>query len=134
MQAYVNDGMLRSELSKSTKKNKLIIGLQNIYHYEEFEQSTSFYNTSIEQNQKLLYTQMASGGSPVDITNINPFAYNDFYLYNVAGAYEKGHEIRTAIYTHDTWQALPNLKIDGGVRLDYINIDGLVHDKILTVR
>jgi len=122
--ASINDVMLRAELSKEQNKNKWLIGIENIFHNEEHEISSSFYNTSIDQNQKLLYTQMASGGSPVDVTNINPMAYNAFYLYNVAGSYFKGHENRVAAYIQDTWQALPNLKIDGGIRLDYVNIGG----------
>jgi len=122
--AFINDGMLRAELSKEVKNNKWLLGIESIHHFEDHDISSSFYNTSIEKDQKLLYTQMASGGNPVDISNINPFAYNAFYLYNVAGGYAKGHENRNAFYAHDTWQVRPNLKVDGGVRLDYINIAG----------
>lgn len=124
MHSFVNDAMLRAELTKSTKNNNWLIGIENIYHYEDYEQSSSFYNTSIQKDQQFLYTQMASGGAPVDVSKINPVAYNAFYLYNVAGSYDKGSENRTALYVHDTWQPQPNLKIDGGARLDYINIAG----------
>jgi hypothetical protein len=122
--AFINDAMFRAEVTKTTEKNRLLVGTEDIFHFEDHDVSSCFYNTSVDSNQKLLYTQMATGGSPVDLNNMNPLAYNSTYLYNVAGNYSKGHEDRIAFYAQDIWQVLPNLKVDGGFRLDYIDIGG----------
>jgi hypothetical protein len=122
--AFINDAMFRTELSHEGHTNKWIAGMENIFHYENHDVSSYMYNTSIGPTQQLLYTQLATGGSVADVSNINPMAYNAFYLYNVAGSYYKGHEDRNALYVQDVWQVRPNLKIDGGFRLDYIDIGG----------
>jgi hypothetical protein len=122
--AYINDAMFRAELTKTTEKNKILVGTEDIFHYEDHDVSSCFYNTSIDNNQRLLYTQVATGGSPTDVTNMDPTSYNSSYLYNVAGSYYKGHEDRIALYAQDVWQVRPNLKIDGGFRLDYVDIGG----------
>jgi hypothetical protein len=122
--AFINDAMVRAEMTKTTETNKILVGTEDIFHYEDHDVSSAFYNTAIEKDGALLYTQMATGGSPTDVGNINPMAYNSSYLYNVAGSYYKGHEDRLALYAQDIWQVRPNLKIDGGFRLDYIDIGG----------
>jgi len=123
--AFINDAMFRAELTKTTEKNKLLVGTEDIFHYEDHDVSSCFYNTSVDGNQNLLYTRMAEGGSPADVSNINPMALNSTYLYNVAGSYYKGHEDRMAVYAQDVWQIRPNLKVDGGMRLDFIDIGGM---------
>ena len=123
--AFVNDAMFRTELSHETKTNKWVAGMENIFHYENHDVSSFMYNTSIGSDQRLLYTQLASGGNVADVSNINPQAYNSSYLYNVAGSYYKGHENHNAWYVQDIWQVLPNLKIDGGFRLDFVDIGGM---------
>lgn len=122
--AYINDFMVRAELTKTSAKNKWLIGTEDIFHYEDHDASSLFYNTSIDGTQQLLYTSVATGGNPADASNLDPTALNSSYLYNVSGYYYKGHEDRIALYAKDEWQVLPNLKVDGGVRLDYIGIGG----------
>lgn len=122
--AFINDAMFRTELRHTGATNEWVVGMQNIFHHGNHDVSSYMSNTSIGSNQQLLYTQIATGGNVTDVSNINPTAYNSSYLYNVAGYYYVGHEDVNAVYAQDTWQVLPNLKIDGGFRLSYIDIAG----------
>ena len=46
------------------------------------------------------------------------------FAYNTGGEFYNGHEIKTALYASDDWQATKRLWLSAGLRMEYYNIGG----------
>lgn len=110
-QGRINDGMLMSEISKTSGKHNWKVGIDFDYHFAETWESSSFYNTSVAVNTQML-------------TETTPMGSGVFSGFNLAGGYYIGDEVNSALYAIDKWNILDNLRLWGGLRLDYLVVNG----------
>jgi len=96
------------------------------YYYAHFNQNFSRYSSKVYldvQNNSRLLNVVALDGSGKVVKN---FSDNGVSQYGYEWADANGEQTTNALYVSDEWQITPALRIDGGVRWEYTQTDGVV--------
>jgi len=96
------------------------------YYYAHFNQNFSRYSSKVYldvQNNSRLLNIVALDGSGQVVKN---FSDNGVSQYGYEWADANGEQTTNALYVSDEWQIIPALRIDGGVRWEYTQTDGVV--------
>jgi catecholate siderophore receptor len=96
------------------------------YYYAHFNQNFSRYSSKVyldvQNNSRLLNIVGLDGGGNV----VHTFSNNGVSQYGYEWADANGEQTTNALYVSDEWQITPALRIDGGVRWEYAQTDGVV--------
>ncbi|HVU96313.1 MAG TPA: TonB-dependent receptor [Puia sp.] len=96
------------------------------YYYAHFNQNFSRYSSKVyldvENNSRLLNIVALDGAGKV----VKNFSDNGVSQYGYEWADANGEQTTNALYVSDEWQITPALRIDGGVRWEYTQTDGVV--------
>ena len=96
------------------------------YYYAHFNQNFSRYSSKLYldvQNNSRLLNIVALDGTGKIVRN---FSDNGVSQYGYEWADANGEQTSNALYVSDEWQITPALRIDGGVRWEYAQTDGVV--------
>ena len=96
------------------------------YYYAHFNQNFSRYSSKVyldvENNSRLLNIVALDGTGKV----VKNFSDNGVSQYGYEWADANGEQTTNALYVSDEWQITSALRIDGGVRWEYTQTDGVV--------
>ena len=96
------------------------------YYYAHFNQNFSRYSSKVyldvENNSRLLNIVALDGNGKI----VKTFSDNGVSQYGYEWADANGEQTTNALYVSDEWQITPALRIDGGVRWEYTQTDGVV--------
>jgi len=96
------------------------------YYYAHFNQNFSRYSSKVyldvQNNSRLLNIVGLDGGGNV----VHTFSNNGVSQYGYEWADANGEQTTNALYVSDEWQITQALRIDGGVRWEYAQTDGVV--------
>ncbi|MBS1606967.1 MAG: TonB-dependent receptor [Bacteroidetes bacterium] len=96
------------------------------YYYAHFNQNFSRYSSKVyldvQNNSRLLNIVALDGTGKV----VKTFSDNGVSQYGYEWADANGEQTTNALYASDEWQITPALRIDGGVRWEYTQTDGVV--------
>jgi catecholate siderophore receptor len=96
------------------------------YYYAHFNQNFSRYSSKVyldvQNNSRLLNIVGLDGGGNV----VHTFSNNGVSQYGYEWADANGEQTSNALYVSDEWQITHALRIDGGVRWEYAQTDGVV--------
>ena len=96
------------------------------YYYAHFNQNFSRYSSKVyldvQNNSRLLNIVGLDGGGNV----VHTFSTNGVSQFGYEWADANGEQTTNALYVSDEWQITPALRIDGGVRWEYTQTDGVV--------
>jgi catecholate siderophore receptor len=96
------------------------------YYYAHFNQNFSRYSSKVyldvQNNSRLLNIVGLDGGGNV----VHTFSNNGISQYGYEWADANGEQTTNAVYISDEWQVTPALRIDGGVRWENAQTDGVV--------
>ena len=96
------------------------------YYYAHFNQNFSRYSSKVyldvQNHSRLLNIVGLDGSGNV----VHTFSNNGVSQYGYEWADANGEQTTNALYVSDEWQVTPALRIDGGVRWEYAQTDGVV--------
>jgi catecholate siderophore receptor len=96
------------------------------YYYAHFNQNFSRYSSKVyldvQNNSRLLNIVGLDGGGNV----VHTFSSNGVSQYGYEWADANGEQTSNALYVSDEWQITPALRVDGGVRWEHAQTDGVV--------
>jgi catecholate siderophore receptor len=96
------------------------------YYYAHFNQNFSRYSSKVyldvQNNSRLLNIVGLDGGGNV----VHTFSANGVSQYGYEWADANGEQTSNALYVSDEWQITPALRIDGGLRWEHAQTDGVV--------
>lgn len=96
------------------------------YYYAHFNQNFSRYSSKVyldvQNNSRLLNIVGEDAGGNV----VHTFSTNGVSQYGYEWADANGEQTTNALYASDEWQITHALRIDGGVRWEYTQTDGVV--------
>jgi len=117
-----NDLHLSHVFYTGTAKHDFNLG----YYYAHFNQNFSRYSSKVYldvQNHSRLLNIVALDGSG---NTVKTLSNNGVSQYGYEWADANGEQTTNALYVSDEWQITPALRIDGGVRWEYAQTDGVV--------
>jgi catecholate siderophore receptor len=96
------------------------------YYYAHFNQNFSRYSSKVyldvQNNSRLLNIVALDGTGKA----VKTFSDNGVSQYGYEWADANGEQTTNALYASDEWQITPAFRIDGGVRWEYTQTDGVV--------
>jgi catecholate siderophore receptor len=96
------------------------------YYYAHFNQNFSRYSSKVyldvQNNARLLNIVGLDGGGNV----VHSFSTNGVSQYGYEWADANGEQTTNALYVSDEWQITPAFRLDGGLRWEYAETDGVV--------
>jgi catecholate siderophore receptor len=96
------------------------------YYYAHFNQNFSRYSSKVyldvQNNSRLLNIVGLDGGGNV----VHTYSSNGVSQYGYEWADANGEQTSNALYVSDEWQLTPALRIDGGLRWEHAQTDGVV--------
>ena len=96
------------------------------YYYAHFNQNFSRYSSKVyldvQNNSRLLNIVALDGTGKV----VKTFSDNGVSQYGYEWADANGEQTTNALYVSDEWQITPKFRIDGGLRWEYTQTDGVV--------
>ncbi|HTI08135.1 MAG TPA: TonB-dependent receptor [Puia sp.] len=96
------------------------------YYYAHFDESFSRYSSKVyldvQNNSRLLNIVALDGSGNI----VHTFSDNGVSQYGYEWADARGEQTTNALYASDEWQITPALRIDGGLRWEYTQTDGVV--------
>ena len=96
------------------------------YYYAHFNQNFSRYSSKVyldvQNNSRLLNIVGLDGGGNV----VHTFSANGVSQFGYEWADANGEQTSNALYVSDEWQITPALRIDGGLRWEHAQTDGVV--------
>ncbi|HVU53650.1 MAG TPA: TonB-dependent receptor [Puia sp.] len=96
------------------------------YYYAHFDESFSRYSSKVyldvQNNSRLLNIVALDGGGNI----VKTFSDNGVSQYGYEWADARGEQTTNALYVSDEWQITHNLRIDGGLRWEYAQTQGVV--------
>ena len=96
------------------------------YYYAHFTQNFSKYSSKVyldvQNNSRLLNIVALDGSGKV----VKTYSDNGVSQYGYEWADANGEQTTNALYASDEWQLTPAFRIDGGVRWEYTQTDGVV--------
>jgi outer membrane receptor protein involved in Fe transport len=96
------------------------------YYYAHFSQNFSRYSSKVYldvQNNSRLLNIVALDGTG---TLVHTYSDNGVSQYGYEWADANGEQTTNAVYVSDEWQVTHALRIDGGIRYEYAQTDGVV--------
>src|SRR6202012_3448463 len=122
MTEITNDLHLSHVFYTGTSKHDFNLG----YYYAHFDQNFSRYSSKVyldvQNNSRLLNIVGKDAGGNV----VKTFSNNGVSQYGYEWADARGEQTTNALYVSDEWQITHALRIDGGVRWEYAQTDGVV--------
>lgn len=98
------------------------------YYYAHFDENFSRYSSKVyldvQNNSKLLNIVALDGGGNI----VHTYSDNGVSQYGYEWADAHGEQTSNALYVSDEWQLTHALRIDGGVRWEYAQTDGVVEN------
>lgn len=96
------------------------------YYYAHFSQNFSRYSSKVyldvQNNSRLLNIVALDGSGNV----VHTFSNNGVSQFGYEWADANGEQTTNALYVSDEWQISPAFRLDGGVRWEYAQTDGVV--------
>ena len=96
------------------------------YYYAHFSENFSRYSSKVyldvQNNARLLNIVGEDGSGNV----VHNFSNNGVSQYGYEWADANGEQTTNALYVSDEWQITPAFRIDGGLRWEYAQTDGVV--------
>ena len=96
------------------------------YYYAHFNQNFSRYSSKVyldvQNNSRLLNIVAQDASGKV----VKTFSDNGVSQYGYEWADANGEQTTNALYASDEWQLTPHFRIDGGLRWEYTQTDGVV--------
>ena len=121
MSEVINDLRLSHVFTMGSSKHDFNIG----FYYAHFNQNFSRYSSKVyldvQNNSRLLNIVGDSSGSVV-----HTFSTNGVSQYGYEWADARGEQTTDALYVSDEWQITHALRIDGGLRYENAQTDGVV--------
>ncbi|GGB25509.1 hypothetical protein GCM10011511_56790 [Puia dinghuensis] len=122
MTEITNDLHLSHVFYTGSSKHDFNLG----YYYAHFSQNFSRYSSKVyldvQNNSRLLNIVGLDGNGNV----VHTFSNNGVSQYGYEWADANGEQTTNALYVSDEWQVTPAFRIDGGVRWEYSQTDGVV--------
>jgi outer membrane receptor protein involved in Fe transport len=122
MTEVTNDLHLSHVFFTGSSKHDFNVG----YYYAHFAQNFSRYSSKVyldvQNNSRLLNIVALDGGGNI----VHTFSDNGISQYGYEWADANGEQTSNALYVSDEWQITPALRIDGGLRWEYAQTDGVV--------
>ena len=96
------------------------------YYYAHFDENFSRYSSKVyldvQNNSRLLNIVALDGSGNI----VHTFSDNGVSQYGYEWADARGEQTTNALYVSDEWQITPALRVDGGLRWEYAQTDGVV--------
>ena len=96
------------------------------YYYAHFDENFSRYSSKVyldvQNNSRLLNIVALDGGGNI----VHTYSNNGVSQYGYEWADARGEQTTNALYVSDEWQITRALRIDGGLRWEYAQTDGVV--------
>ena len=122
MTEVTNDLHLSHVFYTGSSKHDFNLG----YYYAHFNQNFSRYSSKVyldvQNNSRLLNIVGLDGSGNV----VHTFSSNGVSQFGYEWADANGEQTTNALYVSDEWQITHALRIDGGVRWEYAQTDGVV--------
>ena len=122
MTEITNDLHLSHVFFTGSSKHDFNLG----YYYAHFSQNFSRYSSKVyldvQNNSRLLNIVALDASGKV----VHTYSDNGVSQYGYEWADANGEQTSNALYVSDEWQITPALRIDGGVRWEYAQTDGVV--------
>ena len=122
MSEVMNDLHLSHVFTTGSSKHDFNLG----YYYAHFNQNFSRYSSKVfldvQNNSRLLNIVALDGSGNV----VHTFSSNGVSQYGYEWADANGEQTSNALYVSDEWQVTHALRIDGGVRWENAQTDGVV--------
>lgn len=109
--------MNTAELKGTSKRHSWRIGANVWYEYEGNAMASGIYAHTVEADPSWL---LQPGQTAADYARYG--AMPNQFTINTGGYYLRSHEMTTALYLSDDWQATDRLWLSGGVRLEDYNL------------
>ena len=122
MTEVINDLHLSHVFYTGSSKHDFNLG----YYYAHFNQNFSRYSSKVyldvQNNSRLLNIVGEDGSGNV----VHTFSNNGVSQYGYEWADANGEQTTNALYVSDEWQVTHGLRIDGGLRWEHAETDGVV--------
>jgi catecholate siderophore receptor len=122
MTEVTNDLHLSHVFFTGSSKHDVNLG----YYYAHFDQNFSRYSSKVyldvQNNSRLLNIVALDGGGNI----VHTYSDNGVSQYGYEWADANGEQTTNALYVSDEWQITPALRVDGGLRWENAQTDGVV--------
>ena len=122
MTEVTNDLHLSHVFFTGTSKHDFNLG----YYYSHFDQNFSRYSSKVyldvQNNSRLLNIVGLDAGGNI----VHTYSDNGVSQYGYEWADARGEQTTNALYVSDEWQVSHDFRIDGGLRWEYAQTDGVV--------